>query len=147
MKEYKSSIPEYKLKKIDSDIKKAKLFNSDDAYAYALQFYKDDIDVYESSFIILLNSTKNTIGWVKLSHGGITGTIIDIRLVCKYAISTLATAVIVCHNHPSGGLEPSKADIDITNQLKDALQIFSVTLLDHIIITKNGHHSIITNNI
>lgn len=78
--------------------------------------------IYESCFLTLLNRNNETIGWVKISQGGVAGTTIDTKLVAKYAIDTLASAVILCHNHPSGTLKPSKSDIEITNQVKKSFR-------------------------
>jgi DNA repair protein RadC len=73
--------------------------------------------------------------------GGITGTIVDVRLVFKFALELGATALILCHNHPSGTLIPSDADKQITKKLKAAGQNLDVQVLDHVIITENGFYS------
>lgn len=128
-----------------SNIKKAQIKLSRDAAEYATQFYHDDIDIYESMFLILLNRSNNTIGWVKISQGGVAGTIIDVKLIVKYAIDCLASAVLLVHNHPSGNLKPSEADRRITKKAKDALGYMDVTILDHIILTLDGYYSFADN--
>jgi DNA repair protein RadC len=124
------------------DFKVVNIKESKEAYEYAKQFYFDDIAIYESCFIILLNKVLSTIGWVKISQGGISGTIIDVRIVAKYAIDALATNVILVHNHPSGKLQPSEADIQLTKKIRDGLSILEITLNDHIIMTDNGYYSL-----
>jgi DNA repair protein RadC len=93
-----------------------------------------------------LDQSNTTIGYAKISQGGICGTIVDIKIVCKYVVNSLAQNVILCHNHPSGNLTPSRGDKDLTEKLSKALQLMDSRLLDHIIITKNGHYSIQDND-
>lgn len=141
MKTYKSLLNEITLKSNKTDFNKIKITSSDVASQYIRQFYNDDINMYESSFILLLNRANITIGYAKISQGGVTGTIIDARIVCKYAVDTLSSGVIICHNHPSGDLRPSQADLEITRKLKDCLNMFDIKMLDHIIITETGYYS------
>ena len=114
---------------------------AEDAVKYARAFYSDDISIYESAFIILLNRSNNTIGWAKIGQGGLSATIVDVRIVCKYAIDSLASGVIFVHNHPSGCILPSVQDESTTKRLKDALNILDVKLLDSIIITESSYYS------
>ncbi len=118
-----------------------KIKSSKDTYMCALNYYSDDILIYESAYLILLNNANETLGFVKLSQGGITGTVIDVRLVLKYTIESLATAVILIHNHPSGKLIASDADKNITKKIQSSLKLIDVTLLDHLIITHGGYLS------
>lgn len=141
MREYKSYSREYKLKSEQKDFKQVKISSSEDAYKYASQFYFDDIDIYESVFVILLNTAGNTIGYAKISQGGINLCSVDKKLVCKYAIESLASAVILVHNHPTGKTMPSKQDEGVTKEVSDALSIVGCKLLDHIIITRDSHYS------
>ena len=80
-------------------------------------------------------------GYAKISQGGVCNTQVDIRLVAKYAIDSLATSVIFVHNHPSGNAKPSIEDKKISEKLKDALRLFDIRLLDSIIITENDYYS------
>lgn len=136
MKTYKSLAKEYVLsvKKNNNNFKNAKLINSRDVAKFALQFYFDDIEIHESFFIILVNKINNTKGWVKISSGGLSSCIVDPILIAKFAIDSLASGVILVHNHPSGGLIPSKQDIELTNKIKKALELFNILILDHIIL-------------
>lgn len=134
MKEYKTNLPKLSLLKEATDIPRAKIKSSSDCAEYSRKFYGTDIEMFESMFIILLNNSNNTIGYVKISQGVITGTVVDVRIICKYAIEALAVSIIMVHNHPSGTLKPSGADIDITAKVKKALETLDIKLLDHIII-------------
>ena len=137
MKKYKSLIKEkvFSVSEGNKEFIKAKINCSRDINEYVRQFYFDDISIFESFFIVLLNSHLNTIGYAKISQGGTTQTLVDPKLVAKYAIDTLACSVILCHNHPSGNITPSQSDKDLTNKIKDTLEIFNCKVLDHIIIT------------
>jgi DNA repair protein RadC len=141
MKEYKSTIDEFRLKKIKSDIPKAKITNSSDSAGYIRKFYSDDISIYESFFLLLLNRANSTIGYAKISQGGTVGTVVDVKLIAKYSIDGLACNIIIAHNHPSGNEKPSQADIDITRKIKNAMLLIDVTLLDHIILTEDSFYS------
>lgn len=133
---------EYKLIATESEpIERKKIQSSKDCESYIRQFYDSDIAIYESSFILLLNQANTTIGWVKLSQGGINATIMDVQLVAKIAIESLAKGVILAHNHPSGNLQPSNGDLQITKQIKEGLTLFSIKVLDHIILTENSYFS------
>lgn len=136
-----NTIPLFELKKIQSDFPIIKIRSATESAEYIRNFYLDDIEVFESSFILLLNNANHTIGYAKISQGGITGTVVDPRLVAKYAVESLAVGVILAHNHPSGNLQPSAADKNITTKIKEGLKYLDIQLLDHIIITSNGYYS------
>lgn len=80
-------------------------------------------------------------GYAKISQGGVCTTQVDVRLVAKYSIDSLASGVIFIHNHPSGNLHPSREDEMLTKRIKDALSIFGVRLLDSLIITDESYYS------
>ena len=141
-KELKEKEVEYKLKAIRQDFNRAKITSSKDAADYARQFYFDDLIIYESTFIIMTNRRNNTCGYAKISQGGIAGTVVDIRLVLKYAIDNLASGIILVHNHPSGNLTPSPQDIQIAKKLKEAARLMDIVLLDSIILSEDGHSSL-----
>lgn len=139
--ELKEKEVEYKLKATRQDFNRAKIKNSEDAANYARQFFYDDIMIYESVFIIMTNRRSNTCGYAKISQGGISGTVVDIRLILKYAIDNLASGIILVHNHPSGNLSPSPQDIQIAKKLKEAARWMDIALLDSIILTENSYYS------
>lgn len=96
---------------------------------------------HEEFWILYLNNSNKVIQKNQLSKGGITGTLVDVRLVLKSALEVGATALILCHNHPSGTLKPSQADKDVTHKLKTAAQSLDIKVLDHLIITENTYFS------
>lgn len=132
---------EFKLKAEKQEFPIEKIVSSVDVYNYAKQFYFDDIDIYESVFIILLNQARNTIGYAKISQGGVSTTVVDKRIVAKYAIESLASAVVLVHNHPSGNTRPSRIDDKLTEECKQALGLFDIKLIDHVIISSNAYYS------
>ncbi len=96
---------------------------------------------HEEFWILYLNNSNKVIQKNQLSKGGITGTLVDVRLVLKNALEVGATALILCHNHPSGTLKPSQADKDITQKLKSAAQSLDIKVLDHLIVTEKAYFS------
>lgn len=96
---------------------------------------------HEEFWVLFLNRSNRVIGKQKLSQGGITGTVIDVRLVLKMALEKHCTSLIFCHNHPSGNIDPSDADKKITRQLKDAAALMEIPVIDHLIITQAGYFS------
>ena len=119
----------------------AQIRESKDAFTYARQLWGSDIFMYESCFILLLDHANNVTGWAKISQGGVALSIMDVKIVCKYAVETLASGVILLHNHPSGNLQASAMDKKSTARIKDALKVFEVELLDHLIITDERYLS------
>jgi len=103
------------------------------------------IDHIEEVKILLLNRAHHVLGIVNLSSGGNTGTVIDVKVALQYALKANATAIIIAHNHPSGNLNPSEADINITNKLRSALQTCDINLLDHLILTSDRQYNSIDN--
>jgi DNA repair protein RadC len=102
---------------------------------------------YEEFWVIVLNRSNRVIDKKKISQGGITGTVTDIRLILKTAIENLATSIILCHNHPSGNLQPSEADIAITGRLKESANIMDIALLDHLIVAGKTYFSFADENL
>lgn len=132
---------EYKLTCTKNEMQSVKVMGPADAVVFARNFFGDDIDIYESCFIILTNRANKIIGWYKVSSGGLDATIIDKKIICKVAIDALASGVILVHNHPSGEVKPSKSDIQQTTDVKKALGVFDITLLDHIILSDKAYYS------
>jgi len=96
---------------------------------------------HEEFWALFLNRQNRIIDKQRLSQGGLTGTVIDVRLVLKLALEKHATSLIFAHNHPSGNLDPSDADKKITRQLKESAKIMDIPLIDHLIITQGGFYS------
>lgn len=96
---------------------------------------------HEEFWILYLNNSNKVISKAQMSVGGITGTLVDVRLVFKMALEKCATALILCHNHPSGTLIPSDADKQLTKKLKTAGDSLDVKVLDHLIVTERNYFS------
>jgi DNA repair protein RadC len=96
---------------------------------------------HEEFWIIYVNNSNNIISKSQLSKGGITATLVDVRLIFKNALEIGATGIVLCHNHPSGNLKASEADIKITKKIKLAAESLDITILDHLIITEHGYFS------
>ena len=102
---------------------------------------------HEEFWIIYLNNSNKVIQKNQLSKGGITGTLVDVRLVLKNALEVGATGIILAHNHPSGTLKPSEADKRITQKLKSAGESLDIKVLDHLIVTEKAYFSFADENL
>lgn len=131
----------YSLKKNETEFENRQIATAKDAVDYIRQFYSDDIEIYESFFLLMLNRSMKTVGYVKISQGGIIGTVVDPIIVAKYAVDSLSTNIILAHNHPSGNTKPSQADINLTSRIKEGLKLFGISVSDHVILTKDSHFS------
>jgi len=106
-----------------------------DAYQISLSCYDEKtIGIKESFFLLCLDRSNNVRCIAKISEGGISGTVTDIRLIYATAILSLASGIIVVHNHPSGNIQPSESDTKITQKIKEAGNIMDIQLMDHLII-------------
>jgi DNA repair protein RadC len=104
-------------------------------------FDQSMINIKEEAVVLFLNRSNRVIGGFRISSGGITSTVIDISLILGIALKCLAKGLILAHNHPSGELQPSRADQEITTRLKDAARILDITLLEHLILTEDSYLS------
>jgi DNA repair protein RadC len=129
------------LKKNQTNFPKTKINSSELAADFIRGFYSDDIGIFESFFILLLDRANNTTGYAKISQGGVAGTVVDTKIIAKYAVDFLSSGVILAHNHPSGQLVPSNEDLTITRKIKQGLELLDVKVLDHIILTEEGYYS------
>ncbi|WP_452228643.1 MULTISPECIES: RadC family protein [unclassified Lacinutrix] len=102
---------------------------------------------HEEFWILYLNNSNKVIQKNQLSKGGITGTLVDVRLALKTALEVGATGIILAHNHPSGTLKPSEADKQLTKKLKIAAESLDIKVLDHLIITENAYFSFADENL
>jgi DNA repair protein RadC len=102
---------------------------------------------HEEFWIMFLNRANKVIGKMKLSQGGISETVTDVRIILKKAIEHLASGIIVCHNHPSGNLNPSESDTTITKKIKESGNIMDIQLLDHLIICEREFYSFADNGL
>jgi len=107
-----------------------------DAYViFRNTFSLQTIALQEQVIALYLNRANKVIGYYKVSSGGITGSIADIRLILSVALKAGATGIMLAHNHPSGSIRPSKCDDDLTLRLREAAKIMDINLLDHMIIS------------
>ncbi|UAB84390.1 JAB domain-containing protein [Zunongwangia sp. SCSIO 43204] len=104
------------------------------------QWNKNDIELQETFKIMLLNNSNKVKGIYEVSKGGITGTLVDLRILFAVVLKSLTTAIILLHNHPSGTLKPSEADKSLTRKIKNAASFFDVKVLDHIIVIPDGNY-------
>jgi DNA repair protein RadC len=117
---------------------KEKIGGSKDVYEY----FHHLADLRSEEFwVMYLNRANKIISAQKISQGGITGTVADIRLILKSALDHFACGIILCHNHPSGNLTPSSEDKSLTQKIKQAAQLLDINTLDHLIISDNGYFS------
>jgi len=117
---------------------RAKISGSNDVY----QQFRNLADLTHEEFHVLyLNRANRVMGSQRISQGGISGTVIDVRLVLKAALERSASSIILAHNHPSGNLKPSESDIKITKKIGEASKTMEVQLLDHLIISDDSYFS------
>jgi len=107
----------------------------------AYRTFFEGIEHRESCYLILLNRASEIIGFFLVSVGGITASVVDQRIIFQAALLSNSTAIILAHNHPSGNLEPSFADYELTQRIKSAGKFLDLPLLDHIIITRDSYFS------
>ena len=102
---------------------------------------------HEEFWVLFLNNSNKVIAKLQLSKGGITATMVDVRVLFKKGVEVSSVGIIVCHNHPSGKLIPSKSDKTLTQKIKEARQTLDIKLLDHLIITQKDYFSFADNQI
>ncbi|MEE9361630.1 MAG: JAB domain-containing protein [Cellulophaga sp.] len=129
---YKEKASTLKSPKINSSLDTAKLFFE--------HWDKNTIGLQESFKVLLLNNSNKVKGIYELSTGGITGTLVDFRILFAVILKSLAVGVIISHNHPSYKLEPSEADKELTQKIQKAAQLFDINVLDHLIIAPDGNY-------
>jgi len=119
-----------------------KITQSREAYNILLNSWDQDrIELVEQFKILLLNRANRVLGICEISSGGGAGTVVDPKLVFMVALKANAHGIIAAHNHPSGNLQPSQADMQLTDKLKAAGKFLELQLLDHIIVTKEAYCS------
>ena len=117
-----------------------KVTGSKDA-ADAFRIFWPAYEHIEYSYLLMLNRQNQILGYHQLSKGGMTGAVIDVRVIFQVALKACATSLILAHNHPSGNLETSDADRKISRQIKEAGKILDIPLLDHLIMTTDSYLS------
>jgi DNA repair protein RadC len=139
----KEGVPEIKIRyNRSSKIFLGKITNSKDAANFIRKIYdRGTLQLQESFIVVYLNRVNEILGYYKLSTGGIAGVVADPKLIFATAIASASSGIILSHNHPSGNLSPSQADIDFTRKIKEGGKLLEVQLLDHLIITKTAYYS------
>jgi DNA repair protein RadC len=128
-----------KRRQLEVALEKPKITSSKDV-AYLMQPILGDLE-HEEFWVLFLNNSNKVVAKSQISKGGLTATIVDIRLVFKRALELASVGIIVCHNHPSGKLQPSNADKNLTQRIKEAGITLDIKLLDHLIITEKAYFS------
>lgn len=129
---YKTNVPPSERKKVTC---------SEDIYHYLKEIWSNKLEHVEEFMILCLNRANHVLGWAKISCGGIAGTVADPKVIFQVALKTNASSLILAHNHPSGQLKPSSADILLTNKMKEAGKFLDIPVLDHIIVTSEYYYS------
>jgi len=123
-------------------LKRPIITSSNDVYEIFKELFNPKLmNIKEEFFVLFLNKANRIIGSYKVSSGGITGTVVDVRLILSIALKSLSCGLLLAHNHPSGNLKPSQADIDLTYKIKEAAKLMDIRLLDHLIISSEGYYS------
>ncbi|MCR9286630.1 DNA repair protein RadC [Saprospiraceae bacterium] len=126
-------------RQLSNILEKPKIVSSRDAFNLIAPILVDL--PHEEFWILMLNRGNKVIGREKISIGGMASTIVDSKIVFRKAIEKQSTSIILCHNHPSGNLSPSQADIDLTQKLKKGGAIMEIPVIDHLIISDRGYYS------
>src|SRR5580693_3324691 len=117
-------------------IQRPQIICSEDAYQqFLLLMDQTQFNIREEAAVLFLNRNNRILGGYKLSTGGISGTVLDIRLILSSALKSLSSGIFIAHSHPSGDLRPSRSDIDVTIRLREAARLMDIILLDHLILT------------
>lgn len=138
------SVPELKVsfnKNVAIDFPATISNSSDAAKLFREMFEEGEIELHEVMFVIYMNRRNEVLGYYRHSVGGVSGTYVDRKIILGVALKSLSSSIIMCHNHPSGNIEPSKSDKRMTEEIKEVAQLHEIALLDHIILTKSSHSS------
>ena len=129
----------YKTKVKPSD--RPLLNDSQKCYNYLMDIWSGKIEYCEEFVIVMLNRANKSLGWVKISQGGVTGTVVDRKMILQPALLANASSIVIAHNHPSGSTKPSEQDLRLTKEIQAACKFMDITLIDHVIVTFEGYYS------
>lgn len=116
-----------------------KIGSSSDCAGYLKKIW-EGINLNESFYVLFLNRSNNVKGYYQLSKGGLSSTIVDIRILFGIALKSFSSSIIIAHNHPSGNLNPSNSDNDLTSRILEASKLLDIQLLDHLILSPEGSY-------
>ena len=102
---------------------------------------QDTIELREEFIVLCLNNAHEVLGWINVASGGLSATTVDPRIIFGVALLTVSAAIVVAHNHPSGTVNPSPQDTTVTQQLRAAGKVLGITLLDHLIVSRDNYYS------
>lgn len=122
-----------------SDLKS--VTSSRDAESIFRLIWEEPMELYESFYILLMNKANRVLAYRRISTGGVSGTVVDPKSIFQVALLTNASALILAHNHPSGNLKTSEADVKITTKVKNAGEMLDIAVLDHLILTGDSYFS------
>ena len=91
--------------------------------------------------MLCVNRAQKVLGWFKISQGGVSGTVVDPKIIMQVALNANASGIILSHNHPSGNLQPSDSDVRLTKKIESGCEFMEISLLDHVILTSEGYYS------
>lgn len=120
-------------------------FNSSCYVADGLRPYIDEINYRETFIVLCLDTMLNPIGFYEISKGGTAATVVDVFMIAQIAFLLSSKHIIIAHNHPSGNINPSNKDFEVTENIKKALKTLDIKLIDHLIITNESHYSFADN--
>ena len=145
-KEFKSLVGEIQAVYNTKNLNKVKIKSSEDAVIEFRKIWSNgSLEYKESMYVLFLNRANNTLGWSLISQGGVSGTVADPKIIFQHALLANASSIILAHNHPSGELNPSQADITLTKKIKEVGIALDLPLLDHIILTIDSYYSMADN--
>lgn len=119
-----------------------KITTSKEAEIQFRALWSNKLQYIEEMYIMLLNRANKVLGYSRISQGGTSGTLVDTKVVFQVALKANASSILLAHNHPSGNLKPSEADLKITKNIKEAGRFMEIPLIDHIILTEEGYFSL-----
>ena len=135
-------IKEIKLSYSNNGLDNIKITDSNSAYKTLIDNWDmDTIQLQEEFKVLLLNRANSVLGIYPLSKGGVSGTMVDIKLLLASAIKANASSIIIAHNHPSGNLKPSESDNILTRKIKEGAKLMDINLLDHLVVVNDGFYS------
>ena len=145
-KEIKALQKDFQVKEVDLVFKEERLIynqikGSKDAYIFLKEIIGEGLEIQEHFVVLYLNHANKIIGYYKHTKGTINSTQVDVEMIVAVALKTLAKAVILCHNHPSGNENPSEPDKNLTRKVRTAFNYFDIAVLDHMILTRNAYYS------
>lgn len=150
MKKKVSALPEFKISlKKKGSLEELYEINSPETAANVCRkcFDSGVIDWKEEFIVIALSRARKMMGFYKVSSGGVTGTVADPKVIFQFALLSNASAILLCHNHPSGNLRPSEQDNELTQKLSKAGKFLDIEVIDHLIVTSESYYSFSENGL